>query len=131
MRHWHSRLIVASWSAHLPLVAWWASNSLSWLALEASGPAGRWVLLALAVLSVFALLDVILDDWLQLNVPGLRSYRHFGFMLIAICEAMIAAALGYILGDTPLLVAYLLPCGFSAFVAWLDLQTKYEESRTG
>lgn len=129
MRHWHSRLIIATWSAHLPVVAWWAKNSLSWVALGASGDAGHWVLLSLGILSGIALADVLLNDWLSLGIPVLRAYRHFGYMLIAINEALIAAALGYMMGWSPLIVAYLLPCGFAASVAWLDLQSKYELSR--
>lgn len=129
MRHWHSRLIIATWSFHLPLVAYSAKNSLSWLALDASGPAGQWVLVALAVLSGVALADVALADCLHWDVPGLRAYRHFGYMLIAITEALIAAAIGYIIGPSPLIAAYLLPCVFASSVAWLDLQSKYEQSR--
>lgn len=118
--------MVACWSAHLVVVTWLAPESLSARALAHSGPVGQGVMALLLVLSVFAILDGLVNDLLPERYHLLTiRYRHMGFMAIAIILVALAFAIVSTGHHLPAVLSYLLAAGFSVWVAVLDMTARH------
>jgi hypothetical protein len=129
-RFWLSRLMAACWAGHLPIITFWAPDSLSARALERTGSTGTIVLALLLAIAIGGVFDVIVSD----IFPGrfdlaIRRHRHVGFMAMAILLVMLAFAIVSTGQYLPAVLSYLLAAGFAAWVAALDLRARLTHLR--
>lgn len=129
-RYWLSRLMAASWAAHLPFVTWMAPDSLSGRALAASGAMSHVAMVLVVILSAVAVLDMAVNDAMPDRFQLLTiRYRHVGFLAISILLVMLAFVIVHAGTQLPVITSYLLAAGFSAWVAWLDLAARHQRRR--
>jgi hypothetical protein len=125
--YWLSRLVIATWAGHLPLVTWLTPESMSGRAIAASGAIAGLFLLVLAFTSIVAIVDVCINDLLpdRWQLPVIQ-FRHVGFMGMALSLLMLAGVVGIRHGVTALLLSYLLPAFFAVLVTWMDIFVRHQ-----
>lgn len=122
-RYWQSRFWLVVMVLQAMVIMGTAPNSLSYVAIEASGPAGWYWITLLAGLALFAVADLVVNDWMPEGfcLPTAERRRYLVYValamgLVSICGAIVAAV-----GWTSLLLFYLSLAAWSVQIAVTDL----------
>lgn len=128
-RNWLARLVIATWAGHIAVFTFLAPQSLSAHAVHSVGPIGYCLLAALAFLSLMAIADNAVNDFLPERFKLFtKELRHVGFMAMAITLVMLGGLVATKSGVTVILMAYLLPALFAVVVAWTDMFARRKEA---
>jgi hypothetical protein len=128
-RTWLARMVIATWAGNIAIFTFLAPESLSAQAVHKVGPMGFLLLATLAFVSMMAIADNAVNDFLPERFQLFtKRYRHVGFMSMAIALVMLGGLVAIRTGATVVLMSYLLPAAFAVIVAWTDLFARRKEA---
>lgn len=127
---WFARLYIAAHIGVIALVACFGSETLLQRVIAASGEAGFWCVLVLAVLSGLAVLDVLINDLLpdRFKLCKVKRYRHFLYIALALGVVSLGFVIARQVGVSTLHASILLAAAGATWLAFLDLYARHHES---
>lgn len=111
-------------------VSWYEPRSMSAVAIDAAGPVGWFLVLAMAAGCLVGLADVIVNDLLpeRFELPTAKNWRHIGLGLIGLSLAAMAFVIAFSAGFSILVLAYWMNAGFALALMLLDVFARLRRS---
>lgn len=125
---WYSRLAVALGVAGLAVVAAFGEGTLLHRVVAASGPAGTYCTVALALLAGLAMLDVLINDIAprRFTFDLAKDNRHLVYMGLAVGTFSLAFVIQQHSGLNAMHVLIFIQSGLAVGVAFLDLYARHQ-----
>lgn len=131
-RYWFARMAVAlEVLVVLVAVSWFEEASLTAQAIAATGRHGWWLVIGTAFCCLMALVDVVVNDLMppRFTFRCAMTWRHLGFMGLALQLSAIGVLVVFAKGFTALVLAYWLNAVLAGVLTFFDAFARYPRSR--
>ena len=129
-QYWFGRLNVALCIGALAMISAVADGTLLNNSVIASGPAGVWCVLSLALLACFAVIDVVINDLMpeRFRLGYIKRKRHLIYMALGIGMASLGFIIAQVNGASAVHVLIFINAFSAVAVAFLDLNSRHKAS---